>query len=429
MKKKTLWKLHHWLGLYTGIILIVLSISGAIAVFKQEIDKTLNPSLYKITKSEGEQWHTLQEVYEYFKPTQDSLFRLKHKALNIRVPEDKYSPYIFNYVYKAGGIKKVLQNEQREYFINPYSLKTTYRDRQKTFTHYIRSFHVHLYEFYLGRFITGFFGVALFLSIITGFLIYGNFMKKRSFGSIRTEKPRQKWADIHKLVGILALFFNLIISITGASLGLEKLVSKPDKKAVLAEKKEPYIEPDYVKVLQVTKENFKELIPNQIVNENSKITVYGIILGQIYQREGGNRIVISKKNYQVIEKRDIAKMAVKTKLYYAQEGLHYGDFGGVWIKILYTFFGLITGVLSIIGYYLYYKRNTKLSSKKVRSKMIKYTIIISGYMVLLYILTAIFNGGFTYAVVTLSFYIILSIIILRILGLFFIKKIRLLISK
>lgn len=430
MSKQTLWKIHHWIGLYTGIVLIILSTSGALAVFKQEIDEALNPQFYHVDKTENTKWHTLQEVYTHFKPIQDSLLKMKHRVIDIKVPEDKESPYIFNFYYKAGGIKKVLENEQREYFINPYTLKTNYRDRQKTFTHYIRTLHVHLFEFYLGRYITGFFGVGLFISIITGFLIYGNFMKKRAFGNIRKEKPRQKWADIHKFVGVLALFFNLIISITGAWLGLENLTKISFKKAKPPQEKvvkvtQPKVveptnekkidEPDYDKVMFLTAKHFKELMPNQIVNRGKKITVYGNVPGQIYRREGGNSIVISKENYEVIKKRNISDLKAVDKLYYMQEGLHYGSYGGVWIKTLYCIMGIATGILSITGYFLYFRRNKKMSPEKVKRKMIKYTIIISGTMLLLYILTAVFNGGFTYTIVTLSFYAVLIFILLRIL--------------
>src|SRR5690606_13729006 len=39
--KKLLWRIHHWAGLYAGILIGVLSLTGALAVFIPEIDSLI----------------------------------------------------------------------------------------------------------------------------------------------------------------------------------------------------------------------------------------------------------------------------------------------------------------------------------------------------------------------------------------------------
>ena len=39
-------RLHRWLGLSLGILLVVIGLTGSFAVFYREIDAALNPSLY-----------------------------------------------------------------------------------------------------------------------------------------------------------------------------------------------------------------------------------------------------------------------------------------------------------------------------------------------------------------------------------------------
>ncbi|MBX3176636.1 MAG: PepSY domain-containing protein [Candidatus Hydrogenedentes bacterium] len=72
-----------------------------------------------------------------------------------------------------------------------------------------------------GLFITGVLGVVFLISTITGWIIYGPFMKALVFGMIRQGKAaHMRAADMHKLVGIGALAFNLVMAVTGIGLTL-----------------------------------------------------------------------------------------------------------------------------------------------------------------------------------------------------------------
>src|SRR5690606_23581091 len=82
--------------------------------------------------------------------------------------------------------------------------------------------HVRLYEGYWGRQLVGIGGLALAIVAITGLVIYGDFMKKQTWPNIRKKvNLRIVMADWHKLLGISALAFNLVIALTGAWLGLQ----------------------------------------------------------------------------------------------------------------------------------------------------------------------------------------------------------------
>jgi uncharacterized iron-regulated membrane protein len=48
--------------------------------------------------------------------------------------------------------------------------------------------------------------------------------------------------------------------------------------------------------------------------------------------------------------------------------LHFGDWGGIPIKILYCFFGLAPAILSITGFIIWQKRNSKRKSIKIARK-------------------------------------------------------------
>lgn len=73
----------------------------------------------------------------------------------------------------------------------------------------------------LGTLLTGIVGVVFLLSTITGWMIYGPFMKGLVFGMIRCKRGLHiRCADMHKLVGMGALSFNLVMAVTGIGLTL-----------------------------------------------------------------------------------------------------------------------------------------------------------------------------------------------------------------
>lgn len=72
-----------------------------------------------------------------------------------------------------------------------------------------------------GILLTGVLGVVFLISTLTGWIIYGPFMKALIFGAIRRGKAaHMRFADMHKLVGMAALAFNLVMAVTGIGLTL-----------------------------------------------------------------------------------------------------------------------------------------------------------------------------------------------------------------
>lgn len=55
---RQLWlSIHLYLGLFIGALLVILGLTGSIAVFWAEIDEWLNPELLTVTVPEQKTWH------------------------------------------------------------------------------------------------------------------------------------------------------------------------------------------------------------------------------------------------------------------------------------------------------------------------------------------------------------------------------------
>ena len=415
---KKLWSIHNWVGLYAGVVIAILSVTGVVALFKVEIDEALNAKYLEIrTPNKTRTYHP--ELTKLI----DSL-TTEYGAANFGriVPSvDTSKNWIIAFSIKDRNIKGF---QTREIFFNPYTAKviaSSDRNYRKTFAHYIRHLHVRLFNGFLGRWWVGLGGLALLVSTITGILIYGGFMKRQFFGAIRNKNLRLKSADYHKIIGMTTLLFNLMIAITGAWLGLQAIlqpalqIKSPERfqhteKPISKEEDlAHYI--DFMEAFNTSRTLFPDLIPNAMVSSRDgsrTITIKGNVPKTAYQ-ENVNYIVLDKKDYRELGRYDIREKSLHDKVYYAQEGLHYGQFGGIWVKVIYSFFGLTSGALSILGFVHYLERTKSKQKKKINyrttgKKVGLWSFWILAFCVLLYVLTVTIGENIPTLVITLVIY-------------------------
>jgi|GEM_PF-508057 len=363
-KKQFYWWLHHWVGLYTGILIGVLSLTGALAVFIPEIDALIQRAHYKASSS------LLPGELPKFSKAIDSLTAIypNYRGLSIKLPNNPREAVIVELTHKPKKGKAL----RYEFFVDGGKDRVVgKRLWQNSFVNYLRQMHVRLYEGNWGRQLVGLGGVGLAIVTITGLLIYGNFMKKQTWPKFRKALDiRIRMADWHKILGMGALAFNLVIALTGAWLGLQPWLQRwldiaaPGRyKAVIHmdQSIDKALSIDWSTALLAAKKAFPDLNPHQLIpsiNGAGTITLRGNIPGLIYERNI-NTLVLSKDTYKPLFKYDIREQPTGHKFYYIQEALHFGDYGGLLLKALYAFLGLSSGFLSISGFVIFLFRRKK----------------------------------------------------------------------
>lgn len=367
MDKKLLWKIHNWVGLYAGLMIAFLSLTGAAALFRPEVDQLLNPQLTKVQPS----------------PQRASLSKAVKEVLEMHPDKYLFEVELPREHLDSWNIR-LRPNEAEEFnpmfwevFVNPYTGEILgERNYFKTFSYFLRNIHVRFYEANYGRQIVGLIGLALLVSTITGFLIYGKFMEKQSFGKVRRKNMRITQADLHKYIGAAALIFNLMISISGAWLGWQSYIMtaagkelpnaySPDHKPLSAELDKRFVL-NYDRIMDITQQAFPEMVPWDIrpsTNGDGLIHVLGDVAGQAYERRS-NKLVLTKEHLEIVSRFKINEEGKLTKLYYIQEALHFGDFGGMSLKIIYAILAFTSGFLSISGFIIYLERTKKKRQEK-----------------------------------------------------------------
>ncbi|MEM9364059.1 MAG: PepSY-associated TM helix domain-containing protein [Bacteroidota bacterium] len=438
---KKLWSIHNWVGLYAGVVIAILSVTGVIALFRVEIDEAIDAKYFKISAP-----NETTMIHPEVNTLIDSL-KLEYGADNfggITPSLDKSK----NWIASVGIVgNNPLDVDSYQIFFNPYTGKVVgKRDFFKSFRHYIRHLHVRMFNGLLGRWWVGLGGLALLISTITGILIYGGFMKRQFFGAIRKKNLKLRSADYHKIIGMTTLLFNLMIAITGAWLGLQAIlqpvlqVKSPERykrteKPISKEDDIAYAV-DYIKAFETSRALFPDLEPTSIApSQNGKrtVTIRGDVPKTAYQNSV-NFIVLDKKNYTELGRYDIREQSLHNKAYYAQEGLHYGDFGGVWVKVIYSFFGLTSGALSILGFVLYLERTKSTQKKKVNykttgKKVGLWTFWLTAFCILLFVTLRIIGRDIPTLIVTLAFWLPVLFYLIKYLVVFSIRGIKLLLKK
>lgn len=73
-----------------------------------------------------------------------------------------------------------------------------------------------------GMLFLGAMGALFVLAIVSGLVLYVPFMRRLAFGEVRTATRRQSWLDLHNLLGAATLAWGLVVGLTGVINALEK---------------------------------------------------------------------------------------------------------------------------------------------------------------------------------------------------------------
>lgn len=399
--KNLLWKIHQWVGLYVGTVIAALSLTGAVAVFIPEIDALLERK-YELS-SVGESYVPMNAVI-----SQVQLQNPGYRVLGAIPPQEEDMPLILDIFKEAGAT----DSERIQVFINPYTGSIIgQKSHTNSLSNYLRQVHVRLMDAWWGRQLVGLAGVGLFVLCVTGLLIYGQFMKNQLFGAIRKKNLRMLMADWHKMVGMAALLFNLMIAGTGAWLGLQPVLIKwfdikaPNTFVSAGKVSTPDLDIgqqyDYWKAVDIARSTIPDFTPTQVIpsrNGSNTIEVKGNA-GLLPFEPNISKVVLDKSTLEILHVYDIREQAFMDKFYYLQEGLHFGRFGGIFLKIVYALLAITSGALSITGFFIYLIRKKKSVQEKDQVK--KIIFIYSVATVLLLILLGMISVFIGYAYATM----------------------------
>lgn len=220
--KKWTGKLHLWFGLSIGLIIFIVSITGTLFVFKDEVENfTRKDVIYHNEQNIAQKQILPIRVLE--KMVDDQL-KEKYKIHWVNIPIDKKLSYQF-YWYEHNTTAWNYFDEFPIYkvaYVNPYTGKVlrTY-DEKNGFFSIVKSIH---WSFLLkqdwGKYVVGIPVIIFVIMLISGIILWWPKNKaarkqRFSFKWKNIKSWKRKNYDLHNVLGFYASIFALIFSITG----------------------------------------------------------------------------------------------------------------------------------------------------------------------------------------------------------------------
>ncbi|WP_315140331.1 PepSY-associated TM helix domain-containing protein [Achromobacter marplatensis] len=358
---KTWYWIHKWTSLVCTIFLLIICLTGLPLVFHHEIEHWLDDAkplsdvpantppanLDKLVASAKSMYPGEVIDYLFFDPDEPQVFVGMAKK-----PGDG----------QASGHAVRMDGRTGDVLLDG----PPYAEDKFSFMGIMLALHVDLFAGLPGELFLGFMGLLFCVAIVSGVVLYGPFMKKLEFGTVRAARStRLKWLDLHNLLGIVTLVWAFVVGVTGVINELSTPLFRLWQSTELVRILEPYkgqTVPTELASAQLAADTAKKALPG---NEVSFIAFPGNAFGSPHHYIAwmrGDTPLTSKLNTPVLVDgktgalTTVAKMPWYLTALEVSRPLHFGDYAGLPLKIIWALLDLITIVVLVSGLYLWLAR-------------------------------------------------------------------------
>ncbi|MDP1619297.1 PepSY domain-containing protein [Phenylobacterium sp.] len=226
--------------------------------------------------------------------------------------------------------------------------------------------HVDMFMGLPGTLFLGFMGLVVFAAIVSGVVLYAPFMRKLDFGVVRvTRSSRVKWLDYHNLLGVVTVAWLSVVTLTGSINTLSTPIIQLWQADQLAEMTAPYkhLPPASAEA------SIQEAVDTALAAAPGMRVQFVAFPGVAYSTEhhyavfmqGATPLTKHLLTPALIDARTGELTAIRQMPWYAQAlllsgPLHFGDYGGLPLKILWALLDIATIIVLVSGLYLWLSR-------------------------------------------------------------------------
>lgn len=345
MSKKSrsrLWFLvHSWLALPIWFFVLIVCVTGTLAVVSQEIVWLANPDVRASKPYEDAEPLSFSQVLKAINEAQPDLL-----VESIQRPDEEHFALTAEVSYPGGS--------EATLYINPYTGAIQGESPSFDFRQFTRALHgwwlVPFNNGYSwGWYMVSLLGLPMLASLITGLVVYKRFWKGFLKPRLRINQgARIFWGDFHRLSGIWSIWFIALISITGTWFliqailadnhvtltndGIPPVIARADVPRAAPGQKVPYIELDEA----------VRLVTGRIPSlEASAVFLPGNAYSPMFVAGRGWYPLMFQSaalNPYTGKIETTRLLSDRTPLQFVTESmrpLHTGDFGGIWVKLIW----------------------------------------------------------------------------------------------
>ncbi|HSE60599.1 MAG TPA: PepSY domain-containing protein [Nitrospiraceae bacterium] len=226
--------------------------------------------------------------------------------------------------------------------------------------------HVDLFADLPGTLFLGAMGLLFLASVASGVMVYGPFMRKLPFGTVRMDgSGRLTWLDLHNLLGIVTVLWVLVVGGTGVINTLARPIFAYWQQAELADMTAPW----RGQPVRSPFTSLQQAVATAKAAEPQKEVDFVAFPGTAFA--GPHHYAVFLRGRTPLTARLVEPVLIdaatgriaasRTMPWYVtallvSEPLHFGDYGGLPLKIVWALLDWITIVVLISGLYLWWRK-------------------------------------------------------------------------
>ncbi|OEC87786.1 PepSY-associated TM helix domain-containing protein [Acinetobacter sp. YK3] len=358
-----LW-IHRWISLVIVLPFTILSITGIILIFHEEIDHAL-----------GVEPMALHSSLQQQRPLANSLATAQNAYPDEHIISTGYDPEHHPGVLLIGMAKPEQSFEQARWLFADIGSATLIQQpsERDTLTGFLLELHANWFLGFIGQLIGALIAFLVFLSLISGLVVYAPYVKKFFFGIIRTGKgQRLLQLDLHNLIGSAILGWALVVTLTGFLLGFGTVAIGLWQMTELKALQDKY---HHVSPINLTlsiddiyaaaQKGEVGWHPTTVFYPKTEYSTQGHYMVLLQGDEGLNEkmLKVALVNAATGQVDTVEELPAYLKAILLSQPLHFGNYGGMPLKILWSLCTLLSLFITLNGAWLWWAKRQQKSLK------------------------------------------------------------------
>lgn len=344
--------IHTWVGVTAGTLFCLMSLSGSLLVFRADLERGLRPPWRAASQARPES--VLTEAASNIRRRWPDA-----KIVSLNLPSQSGEPYAFDTRLPDGRSADVFTDSRSGEVLGTFGLP---------WLDWIVDLHHNLHLGPAGKKLVGVIGICLFCTSLTGlalWLLRGPNLRRavriRTGGSWKVVS-----FDLHRFTGLLANALLLIVSLTGIYLAYPNTIQRAlgvapakTRHKLNAGSERGERERKSSKPIEELLAAAKQAVPGGSVRQ---LRFAGKTSGQVTARlwvpgdfrpGGSNRVMLDPSTARVLQIDRASDWSAMQRLTESATPVHYAEWGGPILQVLWAFIGFAPPILFISGFLIW----------------------------------------------------------------------------
>lgn len=348
---------HKWSSLVCTLFMLLLCLTGLPLIFAEEIEH-LTEDVTARSMSEGTPWVSMDKMAE------SALALHPDHVVRFMYWDEAEHPGLMG-ITLSSAVDAPL-DDFLPLTLDARTAEVLKQHESGGFMDIMLRLHTDMYAGLPGMLFLGFMGLLLAVAIVSGVVVYKPFMRKLDFGTVRRQKSAGiKWLDLHNLLGIVTVVWLMVVGLTGTINTLSTIMLGVWQNDQLAEMTEPYKNAPPLESFGSVQGAFETATKTAPGMDVSFIAFPGSPYSSphhyVFFMKGDTPVTSHLLRPVLVDAQTSALTDTRELPWYMKalllsQPLHFGNYGGLPLKIIWALLDIIGIIVLGSGLYLWVKK-------------------------------------------------------------------------